>query len=292
MNWFNRLTPKISLFISLLSFAIGTTLALVKVPGMWYIPLILSIPTVLIFIFTIQRWTVIPLRGPRFLNEDTAYQILGEAVYMNPKENPICWHLTIMHANGIAIASKLAETILCTIKHLQKIILGRSGNMQREGISTVSKIRIHLDRLRRIDAIITGVVTEENTTTKSYRNIQEGNNVYKLLKEGRDLLRENILDIMDNFCDKVPLEVNEELVKFHLLSRDDSELSKEAGEWRDSINKLMVQNVPAELTKIVNDKLIEADKLASSILDKLRKDWFTDLRFIWSDSICRPDLST
>lgn len=286
MFLFNRLTPKISLFISILSLVVGTGLALGKDIQLWYIPLTLSVPTILIFLFTIQRRRPIQSRSDGFLNQDKAFQMLSEAVSLEPLTNPFCWHLTIMHANGTAVAARVAETMLSTTQLLREIILKRIGNMQAEHLNTADKIKFHLGRIRRVEAIIAGVVTKDNTATKSYCLIHEGEKVCNLLSEGRDLFDE-IVNNMDDFSNKIPPDISKELEEFYLLSFDDSKLSQDARKWKHSISILMKQDIPAKLVKIIENNLIDAEKLAKIVLDKLRQDWFNHLKFVWNDPICR-----
>lgn len=283
--WLKRLSPKINLFLTILSIVLSYSLVLWQAPKLWYVLLILTVPAIVLFFLSLARWRNVPLEGDRYLNNENANRMVVSAV--NPRlRYPLCAHLTVMHANGTTVATKMARTMLRTIHYLVDILLSHERDMQIELIFSPDVVEKHLSKMRRDQGIISGLVRSWEPLNRDYQLIPEAIQVYQVLASLSEELHNNVIIKMDVFCKKMPGVVKRDIHDFYYGKINKVKNPERAEEWRSLIQKLLTEVAPI-LTGLVQ-KLRAAEAIARDSLEQLETDWEHDLSFLWQDPLCKP----
>lgn len=265
---FRWLTLRISLLLSVLSVVAGYIGAFAV--GKQYVLMILTVPAVLLFVITIQRWQNVHTPEGCYLDVERANIMVATAV--KPTEYPLCAHMTVTHTNGVAVAALAARVIVTSIKHLQGMLIQREKEMQGELIFTPDVVETHLRRLRRIQAITAGLVSGGNLLVQCYCQIPNGAEIVKSLDDVRGKLDHNLVEKLEEFYKGFPKKVNRH---------------EEVEPWRSRIKELIVVEAPIKLTEVL-DILFEVEEPARMLLRDLEVDWQRDLTFLSRDTLCKP----
>lgn len=265
---FQWLTLRISLLLSVLSVLTGYIGAFAA--GKHYMLLVLTIPAVLLFIITLQRWQNVRIPEDSYMDGENADIMVATAV--RPTEYPLCAHLTVTHTNGVSIAAIAARAVFTSIKYLQGMLIQREKEMQGELMFTPDVVETHLRRLRRIQAITAGLVSGGNFLVQCYCRIPNSTKIVKSIDSVRIKLDRNIVEKIEEFCKGIPKEVNRH---------------EEVEPWRSRIKQLIKVETPSESTEVL-DILFKVEEPAKNLLRSLEIDWQRDLRFLSVDTLCKP----
>jgi len=266
----SRLSSRITLLLTTLCLVISYVAVISQHPEMWYILVILSFLSFVVFMLLLPHRKNIPVTGDRYLGNDCAGVMVATAV--NPAEYPLCADLTVMHANGAAVAAIAARAISTSIQHLLGMLLQRQEEMQEELMFTPDVVERHLKRLRRIQAIVSGVVSRANLIIQCYCQIPDAVEIYNKLDKLRQKLDDNVLEKIDEFYKSIP---------------DNVDRHGEVDPWKTKIHDLIKEEIPHVLTRLLRN-LFEVEEPARILLEKLESDWQRDLRYFWERELCRP----
>ena len=261
------LTPRISLLLSALSvlaayvgaFALGA-----------YMLVLLTIPAVILFVLSLKRYHNVHVSRGGHLSSELADTLVNTAV--DPREYPLCAHLTVTHSNGVAIAAMIARVTLTSIKHLQKMLFQRVEEMQGELMFTREVVERHLTRLQRIQSIASVLVSGGNLQSRCYCEIPDAAGICNVLDEVRKKLDHDVIQKMQHFGESIP---------------EDTESPENIELWRERIRTLIQVEIPSVLTEVL-ESLYKVEKPANKLVKKLETDWERDLRFLWEDHLCKP----
>lgn len=231
---------------------------------------LLTVPAVILFVLSLRRYRNVLVSRGGHLSSDLADTLVNTAV--DPREYPLCAHLTVTHSNGVAIAAMMARVTLTSIKHLQKMLFQRVEEMQGELMFTREAVERHLTRLQRIQSIASVLVSGGNLQSRCYCEIPDAAGICNVLDEIQKKLDHDAVQRMQHFGKGIPEDTK---------SPEDTEL------WRERIRALIQVEIPLVLTEVL-DSLSNVEKPASELIKKLEADWQRDLRFLWEDHLCKP----
>ena len=238
--------------------------------GLQYLLLAFIIPAIILLVVLSRRYRNIPIPTGQNLGIDQADQLIYEAVEIS--QYPICAHLSTSHCTGVAIAALAARTILRNIEHLQDMIIERQIQMQDETDFTPDVVERHIQRLRRIQAIITGLLSKSNILVFCYNKINGSNLVIESLHKIRRNLDQDIIEKLEEFYKCIPKKVGRHMVDVR---------------WGPLIKNRITVEAPRLLAKI-GRSIVDIQEPARAILKKLESDWGRDIIYLHKDSLCTP----
>jgi hypothetical protein len=218
----------------------------------------------------IQRWRNIPVSNDLYLGLEQTDRLIYEAV--EPIQYPVCCHESISHSIGVAIAALAARAVLKSIEYLQSMIHERQLLMQNETDFKPDVVEKHLGRLRRIQAIITGLLSKSNIWITCYNDVNNSSEVIRSLHRIRRELDENIVEKLEEFFKSIPKKVGRHVVDV---------------KWGPLIENRITIEAPRLLAKI-HRSILDIQQPAREILRKLEGDWEKDIIYIHKDQLCTP----
>ena len=266
-----RTVAAITSCVTILSLVVTYMEILSKDPQLWYILLIITPLASLVEICLLPHWRNIPVPQNRYLMKDRTDGMIAATV--NPREYPLCAHLTVAHSNGTAIAALTAQTIYLNIKELQIKMVHQQVEMGNEKAYSVYVVREHLDILRCIHAILLNSVNRGNLLIGCYRTVPGADKIYRGLREVNLEFEEKIIKVLEQFLMDIPDEIKQQ-------NEGDERLKPE-------IRKLITQEIPAKLAELVQS-LFRLEDWAKKLSQDIEADWDRDLRFLWEDNQCKP----
>jgi hypothetical protein len=235
-----------------------------------YLVVAFTIPVIVVFLIVMRRQVDIPVPEDRCLECGVADAMAAIAV--KPEAYPLCRHLSVSHANGVAVAAVVAKAMWVSIRHLQGVLTNRCKEMQAERIFSVDVVETHTKRLRRIQTLTTGLVNRANFIAQCYGNIPgAGKIVESLVRMCRELDCE-LFDRFESFSKSIPGNV-----KRH----------EQREPWKQRIKELVCIEAPGRLIGAI-DTLREVEEPAGVLLRSLESDWRKDMQYVSKTNGCEP----
>jgi len=274
--WFNRLSRRINLLLTVLSLIVSYVAVIWQAPKLWYVLIIITIPACIVFTVLLPRRRNIPVKGTRNLDYRLASEMLASAVNLRSYQYPLCTHLTVIHTNGTAVTAIMARAISTSIRYLHGMLLQRQEEMQKELIFTPDVVERHLKRLRRIQAIASGMVSQANLIIKCYCQLPDAAEIYNKLDKVSQELDDDVLEKMDDFYKGIPGNIGRHV---------------EVEPWKTKIHDLIKEQIPRVLIRQLRT-LFEAEEPAVNLHRSFEDDWHNDLMQLRGDQLCKPFAET
>ncbi len=257
------------------SLIFGTLSIVVGLIGAWseerkYYLVALVVLSAILCLLLLRRWRDIPVSGTRYLDQGKADVMVAKAVTLT--QYPICTHLSVSHATGVAVGTLAARTVLASIKHFEDMLDERQNQMRRETDFTADVVLKHLNRLRRIQAILTGLLSPSNCWMACYLEIEEAHPVFDALDTVRRRLEEDIVDSLEAFYRGIPRRVGRHY-------QDER--------WGPRIQRRICSEIPQALVDIQHT-IKESAEPAGIIVEKLEIDWQRNIAYLHRDRACMP----
>jgi hypothetical protein len=228
------------------------------------------VPAAIVLVVVLRRWRNIPVSNGQYLELDQADRFVYQAV--EPIQYPVCAHESVSHSIGAAIAALAARAVLRSIELLLSMILERQIQMQNETDFTPDVVERHIERLRRIQAIVTGLLSKSNIWVKCYGEMSDSKLVIESLHEIRRKLDEDMVEKLEEFYRSIPKKVGRHQVD---------------PRWGPLIKTRITVAAPRSLSQIQKE-VQDVWRPARDILKELDGDWTRDIGRLHKDQICTP----
>ncbi len=268
---FDRLSRRITLFLSALSLFVSIIALVYQKPQTWYLLPAVAFPPIVVFALLIPRRKNIPIKGSRVLAKSKAEQLL--AASLAPQDYPPCIHLCSAHAHAASVAALVSRTVLLSIEQLELMMVHEIREMTKlEEAFCIDVVETHLRILRGIHSKVSSLMSKGNLVAECYRQLRGGEPVMETIEELDYMIENDIINPMDTFLQDIPPNVS---------------WYEETDDYKDYIKELITKDIPNALSSGV-EKLFEAKEPANKIYEDMRKDWHMDVHEQKQNVLCKP----